>query len=1093
MSKLIRIVTLLMVTVILICVMSPITVGASEMVDVTCLIDENDQSRILVTVDVPGTLKADDGKLYLFALPTYVDDLKGQSPTITMNHTGAGSYQFAVDLNLNTEGSMLYSKFVVATKKNGTFIPINGGNFITNPEVLAKSNVARAVTSSKKGVHADFFVPTDMEDIGIEHTYFGIYYQDILSISPTECEFVYNGKTYYFIPERMGEYDTLISNMTRAGMSVSVGLLNTYRNGYEHMLHPGITVNGTAENFALNTSTKEGLETAAAVHYFLAERYNGTDLTHGRVDNWIFGNEVNDGLHYYYMGPQNIEAFVAEYLQSFRVAYTAIKSAYSNANVYICLQNYWGTADSLNDYGGKHFVDLFGQYARQQGDIDWGLAYHPYSFPANDPDILNDSMPSVDHLGNPTFGVEVTDSLDTPVITMKNLHLLTQYFHTPELLNDKGEVRSIILSEQGYTSYSNITGKNEAKQAASIALAYYIAQMNPDVDAFILRGHTDADEVTQYYKFGLRNQLSATQPGSEKFSHGVYKYLNTKDSLEYSHFAKAALNIKDWSDVVRGWDEKQFSTMGEWTDSALYSITDAQENRMITKGMMDEWESGYNVFGIANFDGKAYWPDGFAVTNSFANYLAWQGIEKHFDNLNLSSSDYLTMDFRVDPRDSSEIGDSIELKIRLHSGKHVFDAIGIVKVGQQYQICADISQWPYRNAIDNLEIQIRSHGRKASFGGFLFAYNVSGSSVVSNITALEELQKEKTDLSEATMLYQKSFVHQGMAIEPQVVVRLGDQELLQRQDYDVIYHDNVNAGTAKIVVVGIGDYTGWIEGEFTIQGDYPTIYNGVDYALVYSYGYYKENYPQVVAEVGDDPEALLEHFVTKGMRYALQGSGDFNVLAYSQFNGDLWRAYGEDWEKYYIYHLEYGWKEGRPTSGKKPDNMDPPPYPNCNSGHTFDDGVDGICNVCGIDRVNTVNRKVVHMFRMYNPNTGEHFYTGSEVERDNLIAVGWQYEGVGFTFPANTGDPVHRLFHEPTGEHLYTMDEAEKERLMAEGWNYEGIAFNSAYDTEAVQHRLYNPNTTVGAYHFTFSIEERDVLISAGWWYQGIGWYSCWK
>jgi len=162
-------------------------------------------------------------------------------------------------------------------------------------------------------------------------------------------------------------------------------------------------------------------------------------------------------------------------------------------------------------------------------------------------------------------------------------------------------------------------------------------------------------------------------------------------------------------------------------------------------------------------------------------------------------------------------------------------------------------------------------------------------------------------------------------------------------------------------------------------------------------------------------------------------------------------------------------------------------------GHTYSSDVDGTCNVCGVHRENVEARKVVHMFRMYNPNTGEHFYTGSTVERDNLIGHGWKYEGVGFTFPANTGAPVHRLFQPSTGEHLYTMSETEKNQLMAQGWNYEGIAFNSAYDTEAIQHRLHNPNATVGAYHFTFSQEERDTLIAAGWEYQGIGWYSCWK
>ena len=165
------------------------------------------------------------------------------------------------------------------------------------------------------------------------------------------------------------------------------------------------------------------------------------------------------------------------------------------------------------------------------------------------------------------------------------------------------------------------------------------------------------------------------------------------------------------------------------------------------------------------------------------------------------------------------------------------------------------------------------------------------------------------------------------------------------------------------------------------------------------------------------------------------------------------------------------------------------------SDHNYENELDGICDVisCGARREEVEHRIVVHMFRLYNPNTGEHFYTGSTEERDNLVSVGWQYEGVGFTFPANTGAPVYRLFHEPTGEHLYTMNEQEKDNLLLDGWSYEGIAFNSAYNTEAVQYRLYNPNATCGAYHFTFSLEERQNLLDAGWIDQGIGWYSCWK
>ena len=159
-------------------------------------------------------------------------------------------------------------------------------------------------------------------------------------------------------------------------------------------------------------------------------------------------------------------------------------------------------------------------------------------------------------------------------------------------------------------------------------------------------------------------------------------------------------------------------------------------------------------------------------------------------------------------------------------------------------------------------------------------------------------------------------------------------------------------------------------------------------------------------------------------------------------------------------------------------------------GHSFDHAFDYKCDSCGVERIVDMTRPMVDMFRMYNPNTGEHFYTGSTEERDNLVAVGWQYEGVGFTFPLTTGKPVYRLFQPSTGEHLYTMDEEEKAKLMAEGWNYEGIAFNSGFENEVPQFRLHNPNATVGAYHFTASTEERDTLLAAGWEYKGIGWYS---
>ena len=38
----------------------------------------------------------------------------------------------------------------------------------------------------------------------------------------------------------------------------------------------------------------------------------------------------------------------------------------------------------------------------------------------------------------------------------------------------------------------------------------------------------------------------------------------------------------------------------------------------------------------------------------------------------------------------------------------------------------------------------------------------------------------------------------------------------------------------------------------------------------------------------------------------------------------------------------------------------------------------------------------VDMYRLYNPNSGEHFYTASKGERNHLISLGWNDEGIGW-------------------------------------------------------------------------------------------------
>ena len=205
-------------------------------------------------------------------------------------------------------------------------------------------------------------------------------------------------------------------------------------------------------------------------------------------------------------------------------------------------------------------------------------------------------------------------------------------------------------------------------------------------------------------------------------------------------------------------------------------------------------------------------------------------------------------------------------------------------------------------------------------------------------------------------------------------------------------------------------------------------------------------------------------------------------FSYFDCNCDSGYTVNQTWNGEYTFTCNHCYGSYQSASPKK--------------GHTYTNDQDTICDDCGwvrhVDAEYPPNPPVVHMFRMYDPNSGEHFYTGSEVEKSDLLVAGWNYEGIGFSFPV-VGAPVYRLYDPVYGEHLYTMDIDEVNYLIGEGWNNEGIAFNTAPETEVPQYRLHNPNEKRGAYHFTSSAEERDNLLAVGWEYQGIGWYSCWK
>ncbi|WP_314576554.1 GH25 family lysozyme [Enterococcus gilvus] len=136
----------------------------------------------------------------------------------------------------------------------------------------------------------------------------------------------------------------------------------------------------------------------------------------------------------------------------------------------------------------------------------------------------------------------------------------------------------------------------------------------------------------------------------------------------------------------------------------------------------------------------------------------------------------------------------------------------------------------------------------------------------------------------------------------------------------------------------------------------------------------------------------------------------------------------------------------------------------------------------------TPSSKIV-MYRLYNPNNGEHFYTSNATERDKVKRAGWRYEGIGWNAP-NGGTPVYRMYNPNAGDHFYTLNSYERDNLKHKGWRYEGIGWYSDSKKSIPLYRAYNPNARAGTHNYTVNYNEEKNLVAHGWRNEGIAWYG---
>lgn len=90
-----------------------------------------------------------------------------------------------------------------------------------------------------------------------------------------------------------------------------------------------------------------------------------------------------------------------------------------------------------------------------------------------------------------------------------------------------------------------------------------------------------------------------------------------------------------------------------------------------------------------------------------------------------------------------------------------------------------------------------------------------------------------------------------------------------------------------------------------------SVYDGVDYSLVYDGAYYRNKYKDLQDAFGDNYDKYIAHFVKNGMKEHRQAIATFNVDIYRANYPDLQAAFGDDMPAYYMHYITHGYKEGR--------------------------------------------------------------------------------------------------------------------------------------------------------------------------------------
>lgn len=404
----------------------------------------------------------------------------------------------------------------------------------TNPE-------AYPTPPSKKGLQVQMV--DDALALGIRHAGLNCHLASFVDLErkADSLKFTLDGQDYFFRRAAVAQLDSQVKPLSDAGVVVSLIVLN-YENRDEALnaifLHPKYDrAAKTNRMSAFNVVTPDGIRYLRAAVTFLAARYSDPTAAHGRVWNYIVGNEVNSHWWWNNMGRATTAEVASDYERAVRLVHDAVRLHLENARVFLSLEHHWGIRypPGAPDQScpGRELLETFARLARERGDFAWHLAYHPYP----------------ENLGEPCFWLDKSalPNEDSPRITFHNLDVLQRFLAKPEL-QYADKPRRIILSEQGFHCPERPNGERD--QAAAFCAAWWKVQRLEGIDSFILHRHVD--HAHEGLNLGLWTHQPDTiaTPERHRQMYEVFRLADTPEWEKAFAFALPVIGIQRWEELA---------------------------------------------------------------------------------------------------------------------------------------------------------------------------------------------------------------------------------------------------------------------------------------------------------------------------------------------------------------------------------------------------------------------------------------------------------------------------------------------------------------------------------------------------------------